>query len=398
MSRYKNVSNLSIEDIKDEMKSIVGEDFLKQYINRNELLDIFKQQILDIRKNETKYTELKEKVDSLVSLRDISINSSPITFLKTYKKVIEISLELRKILSVNLPFLEQYGKIDYALYWEGNRFATQELDKEWVTVEEVKDKKSGKVIGAELKLDMIKAHEDIEKEYEETGKKSMSSAIGDHFRKYWTALTGMSGLHYLKSDDDIDVRKFGFNRGHAAEAYEEHLHQHHADAIKFFDSQNTINEKVIETFLTHAEKDAKVWFQHENSNKTIGATEMWMHIRHSLGTQAGTVAGDVGSTQVKYSMNYGKAAKEKGWNKIHLTSLKTLQNGIKNYNAIFSDMDAALVAKNMVDYMTENMINTSSRENLINKMSETVYSKTGMKRLDELLTELTKRGYVLLKL
>ena len=116
--------------------------------------------------------------------------------------------------------------------------------------------------------------------------------------------------------------------GHIAEAYEQHISEHHPAEYRVLNnlakSGNSLT--VLDKMMLNFESDVDAvtyWDAHE------GITKAWMHIRNSLGTQRGTVAGDVGQMQVKQ----GKT----GAGRIRLARLNTLKEGIGVYCAIVSD-------------------------------------------------------------
>lgn len=85
------------------------------------------------------------------------------------------------------------------------------------------------------------------------------------------------------------VKGAKLNRGHVAEAYESHLASHHSNSYKLLNSLNidsVIDKAIIAKEITELKVDW--WASHESPD---GA---WSHIRSSMGTQRGTVAGDVG--------------------------------------------------------------------------------------------------------
>lgn len=377
-------SNYSSKElIIERLNEILGSKYMKQYMPKEDMITIINNQIITMRKeyqtqNKT-YLKLKKDIDKLLKLK-LDENDVESLF-NAYKNIINISMELRNIFKTIGIELDQYKKIDYALYYEGRRYSTKELDISWLEV----DNKGG------LQINMQKATDDLEKIYKDSIDAKVNKIVQEHFIKYWMALSNMQGLHntYVPGQTNVNIKSLGFNRGHAAEAYEEHLQTHHNKLLNALNnaSENkkvTMNSAVVKSFIKDAEVDVRKWYVHEDPN---GPDNMWLHLRHSLGNQAGTTAGDVGSTQVKAIINY------KGhpdWQSLHLASLNTLKDGIERYGAIFSEEDSLSVSKKIVDYMTESIttMDRGATNNLVKTMGEDVYQKTGMKEVDELIKTL----------
>lgn len=354
---------------------------MKQYLDKDEMINIVENQIINIRKNNKEYKTLKDNIDKLKKIKIIEGNIN--SLFKAYEEVKRTSIELRKIFSSAGINLDLYNSINYSLYYEGSRYATEELKPSWLETSED---------GKTLKINMVKATEDIGKDYKQRIDSEVKTLIQKHFEKYFLALLKMSdgdkgnfGLH-------TSVTNKGFNRGHAGEAYEEHLQEHHTELLRMLNGKDYISADslAVQRFKKEAETDVSKWYSHE----TEGATMMWQHLRHALGNQAGTVAGDVGGTQVKAIINY--KGKYENFHSLSLTNITTLENGINNYSLIFSTVSAREVAIKIVDYMTEAIINTSNRSNLIKTMGEDIYKKTGLEEADILISQLEKEFNVML--
>jgi len=366
----------------DELSRILGPEYMAQYLPKEDMIAIVEEQIKDIRKNEPKYAELKNDVNELKSLTQIQ--GSVETLFNAYEKVKKVSMHLRKIFSQAGINLDKYNSIEYSLYYEGQRYATAELKPEWLEVSED---------GKQLKINMQKSTADIAQDYKNRIDSEVSRLIKQHYENYYTALTNMS-LH----EGGVMTKK-GFNRGHVSEAYEEHMQEHHENMIRALGSTEYVAKDavIVKHFQKEAEDDATKWYMHESD----GANMMWQHLRHALGNQAGTVAGDVGGVQVKSIIQYG--GKFKDYHSLSLTNLSTLENGINNYSAIFSDEDTRSVATKVVDYMTESITrldrtSQSGAKKIVEAMTEDVYRKIGMARADEIIEELSKRGITLIKM
>ena len=131
------------------------------------------------------------------------------------------------------------------------------------------------------------------------------------------------------------------NQGRVAEAFEAHLTEHHPNAFQYLNTLNTnsvISKSLLVQFATEA--GDSYWAHHEDPNSA------WAHIRGAMGTQRGTVAGDVGNRQVK-------SAKDSG-NQVKLSTLTNLKTGIKRYADILNpDIPCRDVALKLARYLTE---------------------------------------------
>ena len=131
------------------------------------------------------------------------------------------------------------------------------------------------------------------------------------------------------------------NQGRVAEAFEAHLVEHHPNAFQYLNTLNTnsvISKSLLVQFATEA--GDSYWARHEDPNSA------WMHIRGAMGTQRGTVAGDVGNRQVK-------SAKDSG-DQVRLSTLTNLKTGIKRYADILNpEISCRDVALKLARYLTE---------------------------------------------
>ena len=118
------------------------------------------------------------------------------------------------------------------------------------------------------------------------------------------------------------------------------------------------------------------WDAHE------GITKAWMHIRNSLGTQRGTVAGDVGQMQVKQ----GKT----GAGRIRLARLNTLKEGIGVYCAIVSDEPVEDVALRIAKYISEPVRQTSSKiiDNIKDEKIRELLNEDNFKRAENIMVHI----------
>ena len=233
--------------------------------------------------------------------------------------------------------LEVYDSIEYVFYYNNQRYVTNHIDGSWL-VQRSK--------GSELSLDLEKAAEELKQQYQNQSVSTIQKLFNEHYLAY---LAVIQGTYKAKSSN----RKI--NKGHIAEAYESHLAKHHTQAynllnkISIENSSLSTGEKII---LSNIKEESsfheKRWDAHE------GVTMAWHHIKTALGTQRGTVAGDVGKFQVKQGSNFSKFS-----NFVRLSSLTNLKKGIEVYSDIFSNESPDKVAYKIAMYLTEPVKKTS---------------------------------------
>ena len=223
---------------------------------------------------------------------------------------------------------ETYDGIEYSFYYNGQRYHTDTIKAEWLTA----SSSTG-----ELKLRLNHATQDLEVAVAERVEQSYAEAFNNHYAKM---LKGFSTMYSGKIG-----RGGAINYGHLAEAFEEHMSQHHKEATRAIDqlamsSENlSVVEKYIISFVDQ-EKGTVGW--HEAPKET------WAHVIHSLGIQRGTVAGDVGKSQVKQSKT--------GSPRIRLARLNTLIEGVQVYSDIFNpNKTPTEVAQKLASYISEPM-------------------------------------------
>lgn len=314
------------------------EEFLGRVETKAQVFAIFTNQITSIRngKDAIHIKNLLKKLNDF-NFTEENIADAPIEDLFTAYEILQkISLVLRQGNSI----LEQYNSIDYGLYFNGMRYTTSELKIDWLV-------KSGSA----LKIDVEKATNELQKNYLVGRKNFLRKRMQEHYDKYKTFLE--------KTYNGED--KFNFsnliNKGIIAEAFEEHLKEHHSRSyynyLKLTESeQYTVLDKMIfaqlkEEFPKEKEPPKTLWADksggHENA--TIG----WLHVRHSVGNQRGTVAGDVGNKQIK-----GEGA--------DLVKFKTIVLGIEKYNKIFdTNIPAKEVGEEIGKYFLEWLFNAQKR-------------------------------------
>lgn len=276
---------------------------------------------------------------------------------QAYKNLISLSLKLRQLLQNYVPNIQVYDDIKYALYYDNERYFIDEIKADWITVNSK----------GELFLRMDKAVEDIkqlENKGEREQKQKIRQVLSEHYEKYLQMISKTYKMRFGKNAIPVGKRGAKINQGRVAEAFEEHLIQHH----NFMSIHNfTLNEN-SPIYIIEQQNKYRLWSEHEST------TEGWVHIRHSLGTQRGTVAGDVGNIQVKQL----QSSTTNALNKISLSALANLKDGIACYSKILdTTIPATDVAFELAKYLSEpisekaaDMLNLKSDEEFVNKLPE----------------------------
>lgn len=289
------------------------EEELEAYITYQDLRDYFIQIIDEIRKSQgQKYQKLIRKLEEIKTIY-ISISSTEQDLFDVYEKIQSISIELRQLLPEHLK-TANYDKINYAFYYQGKRYTTDEIRAEWLT----KNKKTG-----ELQLDLKQAIKDLESEIKDKNKKKIQDLLKEHYEAYRAAI---EGTYKSKKNSRL-------NAGYIGEAFEEHLTEHHSQIMK------TINSEKIQKIPNEILNFSKInyWANHESINIA------WKHMQMSYGTQRGTVAGDVYGRQVKALENNPKY-------NIRLARFRTLEQGIQVYSKIIGNESSSKVAAELTTY------------------------------------------------
>lgn len=319
-------------------QEIITPDDIKRALTVDELAEYIQDVIERVRNNDKSAKKLYAKLTELEKC-DLTIDSNDEQgtlrrIFDTYHTIQEVSIELRKLLS---DFLEvgDYDGINYALYYNGKRLSFDKLDISWLRV-------SSKGV-LELQLNKITefSQENAKKAYVDR----VRDLFNDHYSVFYNAISG--------TYKGVLGRGGALNVGHIAEAYEAHIEEHHPREYKVLNniskragSISSLESSML-TFETEAES-VKYWDVHE------GITNAWMHIRNSLGTQRGTVAGDVLGMQVKQ----GKTDSPK----LRLARMNTLKQGLSNYCAILDpNTPARDVAVKIAKYISEPIAKVSSR-------------------------------------
>ena len=282
--------------------------------------------ISEIRSGDVIGLETRNNIDKLSTLVEngpLTKDSDILTLLNAYENIKAVSMNLRQLLSRFIQ-LDTYESIAYAFYYNGERYTTDTISAEWLT-------KNSK---GELRLNLDTAIQDIKKNFGSKSLLALNNIFNRHYSSYLAAISGTyKGV----------LGHGRLNRGHIAEAYEAHLAEHHSAAYQLL---NVPVESAIDKMVAALEINENpeaYWSTHESIE------EAWIHIRGSLGTQRGTVAGDVGRFQVKQGFSGNQYSSQ-----VRLSSLANLKTGIKTYCDIVNlDIPVEVVARKVAMYLTE---------------------------------------------
>lgn len=315
----------------------------EQYISFQELVNALNEIIKEIRSSSTEYSSLIKSINDLeLNYKNLTASTKVEVMFNAYKKIQNISIEIRKLLQKYNIKAELYDNISYAFYYTNSngqtiRYSTDKLDLKWLRVSST----------GELQINLTKAISDISS----SGLNNLISEIfTKHYESYYNLITGT--YNERKPYKGKTYKRAPLNKGHISEAFEEHLSQHHPGFYSLLNSGLLFeknNESVLSKMAQVQINSQENW---ENKNHE-SVTAAWMHVRHSMGSQKGTVAGDVGKYQVKFGTVENP--------KLRLARLSTLKNGIKLYSLILSDEDSLKVATLLASYMSERVNKTSER-------------------------------------
>ena len=285
------------------------EDF-DSVITLEDLTNVLADIVGEIRAGDKTTQPLLEEIEKLIALQDNLYNykedkdyggEGVQMLFAVYEQSIKTSMQIRKLLAQRGIKLQEYNDISYSFYYKGTRYTSDTIDLNWVRV------------GSDgtLKLNIDKAVKDLKQQINSISQKQLQAIFQKHFEVYLAAIFGM-----YKGSSRL-------NQGRVAEAFEAHLTEHHPNAFQYLNTLNTnsvISKSLLVQFATEA--GDSYWARHEDPNSA------WMHIRGAMGTQRGTVAGDVGNRQVK-------SAKDSG-DQVRLSTLTNLKTGIKRYADILN--------------------------------------------------------------
>ena len=293
------------------------------------------QIISQIRSEDSIGNNLREKInrlDQLSQKETFSKNSNLLSLFQIYEQIKKISMEIRKLLT---PFinLNTYDSIGYVFYYNNQRFVTEEISTSWL----IRGSKGS------LSIDLEKATQEIAKKYNNQYTNSLRELFNRHYASY---LAAISGMYYENTGYPLGARAKGsrLNKGHVAEAYESHLASHHSMAYKLLNSLSIESATVKSIVAKELEDFSNDWWANHESSE-----EAWIHIRSSLGTQRGTVAGDVGRFQVKQGSNTNQYGSQ-----VRLSSLANLKRGVSDYCDIINpNIPIEQIAHRLAIYLSE---------------------------------------------
>ena len=303
------------------------EDF-DSVITLEDLTNVLADIVGEIRAGDKTTQPLLEEIEKLIALQDNLYNykedkdyggAGVQMLFAVYEQSIKTSMQIRKLLAQRGIKLQEYNDISYSFYYKGTRYTSDTIDLNWVRV------------GSDgaLKLNIDKAVKDLKQQINSISQKQLQAIFQKHFEVYLAAIFGM-----YKGSSRL-------NQGRVAEAFEAHLTEHHPNAFQYLNTLNTnsvISKSLLVQFATEA--GDSYWAHHEDPNSA------WIHIRGAMGTQRGTVAGDVGNRQVK-------SAKDSG-DQVRLSTLTNLKTGIKRYADILNpEISCRDVALKLAQYLTE---------------------------------------------
>lgn len=324
------------------------------------LTDILTPMIADMRSNNPRYNDIINDINLLASYGDnlLSNNNLNISY-NIYKLTQKISLAIRRELAVFIPDMETYGQINYAFYYNGKRYSVDHLNLNWLLL----DKKGN------LKINL----DEIEKDFAEITNNKILNGINLKIEAHKTGF-----IKAIQGTYNGTLGKGKINMGHVAEAYEEHIMEHHTPAYQFLNSLQYFLLSGVDKVIGSMPKDFGLeenvyWSNHES----IGTA--WKHIRNSLGTQRGTAAADVSSKKIS---SYGVQVKagqkriiqtKKGQIEfghiLQLSSLNNLKQGVLEYSKIFNpNIPVQEVAKSLAIFLSEPI--TKRAENLIEHVED----------------------------
>lgn len=297
---FSSTSVISLKELTSYIEKIINE-----IRSRNKDLDIYSK--LDELQDVTKILD-KTSFEDDDETKKLLLNAN--------KRIQDISISLRKMLSEYLD-LEIYDSIEYTFYYNQERYHTENLDLSWLRV------------GSKgtLKINLFRAVQDIKNKVEQT---TLQKQINNHYKIFLQAIAGT-----YKENTSYELGEGRINEGHVAQAFELHLLEHHKN------KQSSAGQQFIDI-----DDNLKIWSNHEKIDIA------WAHIRAALGNQRGTVAADVGNTQVKAGSDYAQ---------LRLVTIPNLKRGISLYQQILApDIKSKDLAKKIAKYMSESIPKTKN--------------------------------------
>lgn len=305
--------------------TFIPEDF-ESVLTIEDLTNYVSIVITEIRNGDSIGIETRQSINKLATLVEegpLTKDSDITVLFNAYEEIKNVSMHLRQLLSRFIQ-LDTYESIAYAFYYNGQRYTTDNISANWL----IKNNKG------ELRLNLDKAVEDIQKEFGSKSLNKLNQIFNQHYSSYLAAISGTY---------NGQLGHGRLNRGHIAEAYESHLAEHHSAAYQLMNEPiDSAIEKMVAAFEI-SQNPEQYWSTHESIE------EAWIHIRGALGTQRGTVAGDVGRFQVKQGFSGNQYSSQ-----VRLSSLTNLKTGIRNYCDIINlDIPVENVARRIAMYLSE---------------------------------------------
>ena len=192
-------------------------DSLQNVVSLRELTEVLTEIITQIRSGDKTYNALKVQLQNLeqytVDLNNIEQKKGdPVTNLRRaydmYKDIQHVSLELRKLLSQFTA--TTYDTITYALYYKGTRYETEQIDISWLRLSSE----------GTLELNLRKASDALKDDILTVGQENAKELFTNHYSAFLKVIQGTYR-------GEIGKKGAAVTLGHVAEAYEEHLSEHH---------------------------------------------------------------------------------------------------------------------------------------------------------------------------
>ena len=332
-------------------EEIFSPDDLKGLINIDTLAESLVGIIDSIRAGDTKYPTLTKKIQELEKYLDINPKSDLKILQEAYEKIKETSLEIRALLSEIFPQIEKYEDIEYSIYFKGKRYSTNHLKSEWL-----QKKGSGN-----LMLSVSAMAKEMQELYNIYGVDKAQSIFENHLQKFQNAIVG--------TYRGVINNRGAINMGHVTEGFEEHLAQHHTIAYNLYNQIDVFSnfDKSIIAAVDELNRETQNIPDQDWDGAHESIDEAWVHMRHALGVQKGTVAGDVYNRQVKAIQKAAEGKQQEG--RIRLERFNVLKTGVRTYCAILDPTVSSIdCAKQIIKYIEEPVRQISSR--MINEIAE----------------------------
>lgn len=267
--------------------------------------------------------------------------------IKAYKTITSISLQLQKLIP-EWGNKFDHTSLDYAFYAHSRTdnlhvpYYTNTLSDNWLSV-------VGTGRKAQLKISLTKATNDLAKQYELSIERIAQQEIQTLLSIHYTAMRQTVSASYERhhAGAPLGSIKGDINFGHVAEAHEHIVETHHKLLRNYLFapiSPEAALEDEIHIFKTQEINTLQTsgfnWYDIHSSRET------WDMILQSLGWLRGTVAGDIGTIQVKSTSSTSDT--------LNLTSVLNLRVGWGLYSKLFDkSIPASTLAKAIALYITD---------------------------------------------